>query len=135
MRFNLIAELKAEHRYMLDHVQQIQSLGIDSTEGSLLLNQIKDTLLKHLEKEDRELYPLLNQKAKADQSLKGLLQRMYEEMIEISTFVTSFFTKYTENPTHPDLRSEFSQLDQQLTKRIRMEEITLYEQFNRLSAR
>ncbi len=129
----LITELRSEHEFLLDQVKKITNLGANTEEGLALLLGVKDALLAHLGKEDKELYPLLNKNAQEDDSLFELLQRMSTDMAEITQFVLDFFARLAQDPSSREIYEDFLTLGKKLNKRIRLEEVTLYEEFERLS--
>ncbi len=129
---NLTNELKNEHKKILEVFTDLQKLGLTSNKSEQLLFKSKELILKHLEKEDRELYPFLFEKAKNDAKLKRTLNIYAKEMDKITLFVNEFYQKYEESNK---LRSNFTdnliKLTVILKDRIRREEIALYKAYDK----
>jgi len=132
MGTRLIQELQQEHGQLLSQLQQVRNVGVETAEGVTLLGQVKTALLQHLSKEDELLYPVFREKAQGEAVLEGLLLMMADEMSEITEFVLGFFDQLENKPGSPEIAGLFLQVGSQLLKRIRLEEVTLYPEYERL---
>ncbi|GKT11237.1 MAG: hypothetical protein ISEC1_P0200 [Thiomicrorhabdus sp.] len=126
----LIDELKNDHANMAAALTEIKTLGITSEEGQKLLFTIKTSLLAHLAKEDRELYPVLKKAAETDPALQRTLDMYAADMDEISQAALAFFAKYSGGGSGMEFAKDLGGLFAKLGTRIRKEETTLYEKFN-----
>lgn len=128
----LIEELKKEHQELLDALYKIKELSIVKKEGQELLLSIKEQLLEHLRKEDRELYPYLNEKAIHDDNLRNTLDVLAFDMNEITLSVEDFFNRYSKvSQFSPPSRYivECSNLLGKLYGRIHKEERVIYREY------
>jgi len=132
MKTTLVAELQAEHGKILSSLQSVRNAGLASEQAGELLHKVQVDLIAHLKKEDDLLYPFLRAHASDSETLSGLLSVLSEEMSEISEFVSEFFELFTTSPQSKKLPGLFLQLGNRLFKRIRLEEGTLYPEFERL---
>lgn len=128
----LIDELKKQHTVIADTLNKIQSLGITTEEGQKTLLAAKKGLLAHLDKEDKELYPVLHKAAESDASLKQTLDTYAKDMDEISKAALGFFEKYSTGGSGMEFAKDFGRLLGTLSNRIRKEESTLYKKYDEL---
>jgi len=131
----LIEELKKEHSEILAALNEVKVLGILSKEGQDKLMSLEVSLLAHLEMEDDELYPTLRKEAEHYNSIKDTLDLFAIDMENVSKIVREFFEKYSEGFSGMDLKEiseDFENLLAALTKRIRNEEESLYEEYETL---
>ena len=89
----LVNELKQDHQAITNILLELKKVGASSTKGMKLLIQSKTSLLAHLTKEDKQLYPALYEKAQSDLSLKRTLDVFGAEMEKITEFVLDFYQK------------------------------------------
>jgi len=130
----LIEELKAEHKILLNILDNINKSGIGTQEGRMTLLTAKTTLLEHLKKEDTALYPVLWQGAAKDFNLKESLQLFASDMNKISANAIHFFDKYKEGDSGITFASDYGTLLGTLRIRIRREEEILYNEYQKLTA-
>ena len=131
----LIEELKKEHSEILAALNEVKQLGILSEEGQDKLMSLEVSLLAHLEMEDDQLYPALKKEAEHSNSIKDTLELFAIDMENVSKTVREFFEKYSEGFSGMDIKElseEFDNLLAALTKRIRNEEESLYEEYEAL---
>jgi hemerythrin superfamily protein len=86
-------------------------------------------LLKHLNKEDEQLYPVLRKKAEKNEHLKNALDLCVIDMENVSRVVQEFFDKYSRGVSGKELQKEFENLFVALDKRVRNEEDILYDEY------
>jgi hemerythrin superfamily protein len=125
----LIEELKKDHTEIVDLLKEVKELGILSKEGQTKLLSAKAHLLKHLNKEDEQLYPVLRKKAEKNEQLKDALDLCVIDMENVSSIVQEFFDKYSRGVSGKELQEEFEKLFVALDKRVRNEEAILYDEY------
>ena len=131
----LIEELKKEHSEIVATLNEVKELGILSEEGQDKLMSLEGSLLAHLGIEDDQLYPVLKKEAEHYNSIKDTLELFAMDMENVSKIVLEFFEKYSEGFSGMDIKElseEFDNLLAALTKRIRNEEESLYEEYEAL---
>ncbi len=75
---DLIDALKKEHQEILKNLAAVKHLGQHTMEGRTQLIESRNQLLAHLEREDRDLYPKLEEMAQQDPQLKEMLDSFEE---------------------------------------------------------
>ena len=125
----LIEELKKDHSEIVKLLKEVKELGILSKEGQAKLLSAKAHLLKHLSKEDEQLYPVLRIKAKENKQLQNALDLCVMDMENVSRVVQEFFDKYSRGVSGKELQKEFENLFVALDKRVRNEEDILYDEY------
>jgi iron-sulfur cluster repair protein YtfE (RIC family) len=125
----LIEELKKDHSEIVNLLKEVKELGILSKEGQAKLMSAKAHLLKHLNKEDEQLYPVLRKKAEHNEQLKSALDLCVIDMEDVSKVVQEFFDKYSRGVSGKELQKEFENLFVALDKRVRNEEDILYDEY------
>ena len=128
---NLINDLKKEHEELANTLDSVRELGIASEKGKTLLFNAKNTLLRHLAKEDENLYPKLNSEAIKDENLKKTLDIFSEGLTEVSNEVNKFFIKYDTDADINEISKDFGKLLCLLKTRIRKEENILYKEYEK----
>jgi Hemerythrin HHE cation binding domain. len=131
----LIEELKKEHSEILAALNEVKELGILSKGGQDKLMSLEVSLLAHLGIEDDQLYPTLKKEAEHNNSIKDTLDLFAMDMEHVSITVLEFFEKYSDGFSGMDIKElseDFENLLTALTKRIRNEEESLYEEYETL---
>ena len=131
----LIEELKKEHSEILAALNEVKELGILSKGGQDKLMSLEVSLLAHLGIEDDQLYPTLKKEAEHNSSIKDTLDLFAMDMENVSKTVLEFFEKYSDGFSDMDIKElseDFENLLAALTKRIRNEEESLYEEYETL---
>ncbi len=129
----LIDEFKKDHSEIIDTLKEIKELGVLSEEGQAKLISVKESLLKHLKKEDELLYPVLHKEAEQNEKLKELLDVFAKDMENVSRVVMDFFDKYSEEVIDSTVTEEFEHLFAAFRNRIRHEEDLLYEEHEKMN--
>ena len=132
---NLINNLEEEHKELIILLEKLKV--VSSTDGRIkLLNESKELLMKHLEKEDKYLYPPLFEKSKTDSALKMTLSTFGAEMDKISEFIAEFYKKYgNKNEIHKEsFNKDLSTFNVALKNRIMKEEIAIYKAYAKLKS-
>jgi len=127
--FNLIKALKIEHSVIIDNLEEIKRLGVHSRKGLDLLFSIQINILSHLEKEDKELYPVLKDAVKSERKANDTSNLFDENIGAVSNTVIHFFENYATKAKN-QLVMETEWLIEALTWRIQREEnliFTMYE--------
>ncbi len=130
----LVNELKQEHQEITAILRELQKIGASSTKGMELLKQSKTSLLVHLAKEDKQLYPPLHEKAQSDLSLKKTLDIFGAEMEKVTEFVLDFYQKYSDinNINKTEFAKDISTFIVTLKDRIMKEEVAIYKAYEKL---
>ncbi len=123
---DIIESLGQEHAQLMKALENIKKIGIGRTEGKKSLFLIKKNLLAHLEREDKEFYPILAKLAKKDENLKTTLEFFAKDMQEISKKVLDFFDKYSQESAGLVFAKDAGQIYAALYKRIAREEKILF---------
>ena len=129
----LINELKAEHVLLGQKLNEIKDLGVSSDEGRKMLLSLKEPLLNHLGKEDKNLYPVLQEEAKNNDVLRSMLGTFDNNMKNIAQNALNIFKKCEEPIKDPvAFGKDFGLLTWSLGIRIRQEESILYKEFENI---
>ena len=129
---NLTAELKKEHAYLVETLHKAKDLLITTEEGKDTLRSAKEAFLKHLEKEDKKLYPILNKAAENDDELKKTMDSFIREMNIVSKTTIDFFDKYSEGGDDEKFAADFARLFIKLSRRIKNEEEIIYKKYDEI---
>lgn len=129
----LIEELKKEHIEILDALSRVKDFGITTKEGHKKLLFSKINLLKNLNTEDEQLYPVLRKAAENDEILKKKLNIFAKDMEKISKQAIQFFEKYSTGGSGPEFAKEFGILYATIEMRIKKEEEILFKEYEKLS--
>lgn len=124
---DLVNTLKNEHRAIHGLLEETRRAGITAAEGRTRLRKAKALLLSHLEKEDRQLYPVLVNSGDA-----ALPATLADDMRSISRQVVAFFDKYESGGDDFQFAVDFGKVLGLLKDRIRQEEASLYRHYERL---
>ncbi len=127
----IIEELKNEHTMIIDEIYNIERLGIYSKEGKKKFFTAKRVFLAHLEKEDKELYPILRKAAESNEKFKKKLDYFSKNEVKVTEFALQFFDKYSAGSSGIEYKLDCERLYSSLKARILNEEI-LYEEYNKL---
>lgn len=128
----LVDELIIEHKAIVENLNQIKTLGVTSEEGQKKLALAKKSLLAHLKKEDKHLYPKLYQEAQKNSELKRTLELFAKDMDKISSDALRFFDKYDGGGSGLEFAKDFGSLAATLTQRIQKEERIIYQKFKEI---
>lgn len=129
---SLIVNLKKEHDQIISVLNEVNTLGIYSERGQILLIDSKTALLAHLHREDTEFYPVLRKEAQKNDSLSRTLDVFAKEMESISKAALDFFEKYKSGGSGIEFARDFGRLFSILQMRIGREERILYPEFLKL---
>ncbi|MCP4130127.1 MAG: hemerythrin domain-containing protein [bacterium] len=129
---NLIEELKKEHVLITETFKKINKLGISSKESRALMLSAKARLLVHMEKEDEQLYPVLQKEAEKSSSLKRILDTFTKNMEEISQTILVFFDSCLNREASMEFAQDFGQVFAVISHRIRREETILYRKYEEI---
>lgn len=129
----LTDELRAQHKELTSNLNKVRELGIGSKEGQRLLLSAKNGLLAHLQKEDKELYPVLKKHAQTDERLRKTMEIFAKDMESISKSAMDFFAKYAGGGSGIEFSKDFGRLFVILGGRISKEEDILYRSYDQLA--
>lgn len=130
---NLVAELKADHKKLVEVLNTVRTKGSTSKESLNLLLTAKSALLAHLKKEDMFLYPNLHAAAETDPKLKQTLEQFAKDMSKITEQVLAFFAKYEKSISASDFSNDVNNLISILGSRINKEENILYYEYDKIN--
>ncbi len=125
----LIDQLKSEHQEIALALTEVKKSGIITNDGHIKLITIKEMILKHLQKENEELYPFLNLHAKNNKILRNNMQVLSVEMKTIIEKLARFYQKYEESGFSPEFNMEFGNLFNLIIQRFSKEEKVLYAEY------
>lgn len=129
----LIEELKTDHSALVSMLNKVKELGISSVNGQKILVQSKETLLTHLNKEDRDLYPVLRKAAENDKNLRGVIDLFAKDMEIVSKAALDFFNKYSVGRTGIEFAIDYGRFLGDLKIRMKKEEVILYPEYERIN--
>ncbi len=92
--FNLIEEFKKEHAVITDNFKKTKRLGVHLKEGQDVILSIQMNILSHLEKEDKELYPILTNTVKSERKVNDTLNVFDKNISAVSDKAIEFFDNY-----------------------------------------
>ena len=128
-----ISDLKEEHAEISNSLDKIDQIGHFNKNTRVELMLVKDHLLKHLEKEDGEVYVRLKAASLNDEHLQYILQYFEDEAKLISKFAVIFFDKYSSRNAIADgFQREFNLIYSTIMKRIEQEEEILFPEYEKL---
>ena len=128
----LVAALKREHETLKNQVLAIKQAGVMSAEGFAELQRLRQNLVAHLQHEDRDLYPRLEEAAANDEALRMLLGRYRDEMREIVGEAERFFETYSVPTQSLEFARDVAKVFSLLSNRIITEESVLYPRMEEL---
>lgn len=130
----LIDELKQEHVAIERLLARVRDPGIQTRDAHRILLEAQSGLLLHLKKEDALLYPVLNRAALKDATLSRTVELYAKDMEEITRYAVAFFEKYASENTVIDVEfaTALGTLTATVSKRMRNEETTLYQVYERM---
>ena len=82
---------KLEHSEIIDTLNKIKKSGINSKEGREALLSAKASILKHLEREDKDFYSKIRELAKHNKDIQRLLKEFDDDMEHITFYTLGFF--------------------------------------------
>lgn len=130
----LINQLKLEHQDISLILTEVNKLGVFTHGGQLKLEIVKKMFFKHLQKENEELYPILNLEAKNNKILKNNMQALSLEMKSIIENTAKFFQKYEGVTNNLEFSLDFGNLFSMLVQRFVKEEKVLYSEYIRIKS-
>jgi len=128
----LIQVLKAEHVAIVNSLNQVVLCGANTDEGRAKLLSAKENLITHLQREDMELYPVLEKAAQRDPKLKDAIDSFIDDIVLVSDKALAFFDQYEGDYENPRFERDFAKLLSMLSHRIEREEETLYPFYDEL---
>jgi hemerythrin-like domain-containing protein len=130
----LIEELKKDHLAITDLLNKVRDPQVTNDEAHKILLTAQKSLIAHLQKEDAQLYPVLNKGAQDSPDLKRIVDFYAKDMDEITRNAVEFFQKYSRQDTRIDLEfaKAFGNLFATISRRLRSEETTLYKAFEKV---
>ena len=130
----MIKALKIEHSAIIDNLEETKRLGVYSKEGQDVLFSIQINILSHLEKEDKELYPVLKDAVKSERKVNNTLNLFDENISAVSNTVIHFFENYATKAEN-QLAMETEWLIEALTWRIQREESLIFAMYENVHSK
>ena len=127
----MIESLRQEHSKIIDTLNKIKKLGIGSKEGRGTLLLAKEFILKHMEREDKEFYPIIKEAAKHNPMLKRVLKEFDEDMEQITFYTIGFFDGYSTS-NNKDMNIAIEKFIEILKRRMLREDNILFPEFKKL---
>ncbi len=118
---DLIRELNGEHEAIIEILGKVKRFGIDSLQGQNKLLVAKNSFIKHLQKEDKIIYPVLSQEAAKDPEFKIKWDVFSKVSEAITLSAIKFFDDYLKGGMGIKFADDFEQLYLTLTQRIETE--------------
>ena len=130
----LIAELKKDHTAITGLLERVRDPSVTHDEALKILLSAQASLVAHLKKEDALLYPVLNRAAEGDAGLRRTIAFYAKDMDEITRNTVQFFDTYSRkgSPMGLEFAKAFGNLFATISRRLRSEEGTLYQEFEKL---
>jgi len=129
----LIEEFKREHSEIIENLNEVEGLSITTKEGQAKLMSLKATLLEHLKREDKKLYPVLWREAEQNKKLKEQLEVFAKDLESVSMLVSGFFDRYNKGALGAKPSRDFETLFTILRYRMRNEENFLYNEYEEMN--
>jgi len=123
---DIIADLRAEHKKLLDHLAKAKELGCFTKEARDVIYGIEKEFEDHLVREDEHLYKALRRIAKADTKTKSLLESFARELEMVTSDVVNFFEAHKKDSSHEHFEKDIVHLIASVEARILKEEHVLY---------
>lgn len=128
---DLIEILKNEHKKMIDELAKAQIIGISTPLGQKILADVENFMLKHMDLEEKELYPAVYQATKGNPEAYQEIRDFYEEGMKSAEEIRSFFDQCSFPYESEKLEENFKSLFSLLSRRILLEELKLFEVYSR----
>jgi hemerythrin-like domain-containing protein len=134
---NLIEELKQDHVNIKNLFVKIHEGQLSNQKKFDLLIQSKNELLLHLSKEDKYLYPALQEKARNNILLKMTLETFAKETDAVSKAINDFYNNYSsvEKINTSQFSKDLISFIIALKKRIMQEEVVIFSTYEKILKR
>ncbi len=133
MNLNLIRDLNAEHAVLSEALARIEAEGALTDAAKRMLANARSALLAHLEREEREFYPVMRKAAETNESLRSTLASMGVEMQGISARTLDLIDHWIAGKGSDTFATDVRALRDSLGDRIRREEHSLYAKYIKLA--
>jgi len=129
---DIIDDLFLEHMDIVEALNEIKDLGIETAEARQKLLTLRGVLFYHLAKEDTYLYPFLLEVAENDENFKEALEFFIKDSVEkVSKIALNFFDKFLKENRWPTLKKDFKEFSDALKNRIEKEEAIIFEEYKK----
>ena len=140
----LVDELKVDHWHMKQVLRKAKDFALTTSERFEAFISAKVAVQHHLDRENRELYPVLRHAAQSDPEAQSTLEAFAKDMEEIASQATWFFSKYPNVETvnlkieadfnyAVELARDLETLTTLLGVRLDREEHSLYPVYDRVA--
>jgi hypothetical protein len=127
---SIVTELILEHRGLLDQFDRILETGLEKPESAGMVKTLKADFTAHLEREQKDVYDLLERITHSNQGLKHILSLFIREVREIETAGTAFFAAWDMTPRSRDIDLSFARFHEAFKVRARHEEEIIFTEFD-----
>lgn len=133
MKFDLIKELNADHSALVEMLKRIGAKGIIDDDTVKQLQEFRAALIAHLQKEDREFYPVMNKDAETNPALAETLKVMGMEMEQLADKALKMIDGWLAGLGSTSFAADFQIFCSLLAARIKKEENSLYSRYLKLA--
>ncbi len=128
----LIDDLKKENTAIVNTLDAVKTLGINSKEGKEKLLAAKTAFLEHLKKEDEKFYTVLRKAAKNNDELKTKLDEFGKDMDKVVKIALYFFNSYSHGGSGFEFDFACKRLSSIFKARMLNEESVLCKEYEKL---
>ncbi|NPA68643.1 MAG: hemerythrin domain-containing protein [Chlorobi bacterium] len=128
---NLIEKLKADHEELRKLCAKVYDYLATDEQKLFFVNKFKELVVKHIETEDKYLYPVLNKEAETNPVLKNKLDFFAKDWETTSEFANYYIEKYSQGNFDEKFAGDTAKLLSTLRQRMLKEEISLYSEYEK----
>ncbi|MEO0078939.1 MAG: hemerythrin domain-containing protein [candidate division WOR-3 bacterium] len=129
----LLRRLTTEHVELQQALAGIRPRQFRTDEGRNRLDRVRSLFRSHVQTEQEQLYPPIEQAARTDARLAGQLQRLTDDLRIVTGLAEDFFSKYENaEPQLVEFATDHGALLTILRIRLKREEETIFPLFDRL---
>jgi hypothetical protein len=130
---DLLRKLSAEHTELQQALAGIRPRQFRTEEGKSRLARVRSLFRTHALTEKEQLYPAIEDAARADARLAGRLQHLNDDLRVVTSLAEDFFAKYEQGePALVEFATDHGALLTILRIRLKREEETVFPLFERI---
>jgi len=130
---DLLRRLSTEHAELQQALAGIRPRQFRTDEGRNRLERVRNLFRSHVHTESEQLYPPIEQAARADTRLAGQLQRLTDDLRIVTSLAEDFFAKYEQGePRLVEFATDHGALLTILRIRLKREEESVFPLFDRI---
>lgn len=126
-------ELRRDHVIIATALSEAKFFGISSKEGNMQIQKAKKKLYRHLEDEEKKIYPTLNKAAEKDTRIAKIMAQETAEIGELIQEAEDFFEKFEAGEIDSDHHEELDKFIHSFMERTKKEESTTYPEYEKLA--